>query len=81
MNCPKIKLSCNSWDYALKNSKRIKRCGCWQSESNVKANHQAYTRKCRKHKLFNTITGIIRDYKHDGFSLWRFKSFIKHDLI
>lgn len=62
--------------------KRVKRCGCWQSESNVQNNHQAYSRKCRKHKLVDAITGTITDYKICGFvDLWRFKSIIKHELL
>lgn len=77
----KINESCNSWDYSIKNIRKIKRCGCWQSISNIKTNHQPYSRKCLKHKFLDLISGIIRHYKYDGFQFWRIRSFIKHDLL
>lgn len=85
-SCP-TNSKCAPHNYAIKNLnnpryiKRFKRCGCWQSISNIKTNHQPYSRKCLKHKFLDLISGIIRHYKYDGFQFWRIRSFIKHDLL
>ena len=58
--------------------KRIKRCGCWQSESNVKNNYAPYSRLCRKHKFLHAIKFIIKEQSLD---LWRLRCFFKYDLL
>ena len=74
---------CAPHNYAIKNLnnskyiKRFKRCGCWQSTSNIKTNHQPYSRKCLKHKFLDAIKFTI---KEQSFDLWRLRCFFKYDL-
>ena len=73
----KINQSCNSWNYALKNVKKITRCGCWQSISNIKQNYKPYSRMCIKHKFLHALKFTI---KEQSFDLWRLRCFFKYDL-
>ena len=58
--------------------KRVKRCGCWQSESNVKNNCQPYFRLCRKHKFLHALKYTIKEKTID---FWRLRCFFKYDLL
>ncbi len=73
----KINQSCNSWNYELKNVKKITRCGCWQSELNIKHNYKPYSQMCNKHKFLHALKFTI---KEQSFDLWRLRCFFKYDL-
>ncbi len=73
----KINESCYSWHYSIKNIRKIKRCGCWQSEQNIKQNHMPYSRMCRKHKFLHALKFTMKEQSMD---LWRLRCFFKYDL-